>query len=298
MREAARAEPARSRTPQRARPRTLAAELGVLQRGRSRPPRAAGRRGGARPRSRRSSPRSPPSATAKRAALARDRAREDALLMALVRLATMPPRRWLLAPRPPLDALRGALVMAQTVPPLEAQHRGLAAGASPRLAGRRAPQIASAEARQRDERRSQLADAQAAARTQLVAAAIGAPRQGRRSAARGTSGQAISPARQRPRPAAQRDRIGPASQAEEAGRRDALPARAGRHPRPSPTAPRRPRSLPVAGHARSWPFRRARRVRRDPAQGLTFETRPGAQVVAPFDGQVCSPARSAATGKS
>jgi murein hydrolase activator len=86
----------------------------------------------------------------KAAELARHRAQQQQLLMALARLARNPPEGMALAPGDPLDAVRSALLMGAAVPPLEAQARRL----RDEIAGlaQVRQQIAEAQAQERTER--------------------------------------------------------------------------------------------------------------------------------------------------
>lgn len=211
-------------------------------------------------------------ATAKRAALARDGGRENALLMALVRVATIPAEAMALAPRPPLDTLRGALVMARTVPPLEARTEGLRRDIAGLEAAR--VEISIAEARQRDERQT-LADTQA-----RLAALVA-----QQSARRDKATQAAEESGKRL-----------AALAAEAGSLRDLIARVEAEKAAAaalPGAPAKFRPFVEAPGALLAPVAGTLILRfgapdenGTPTQGLTFETRPGAQIVAPYDGQV------------
>jgi len=255
---------------------------------------------------------------AKTEALARGRKRETALLMALARLASSPPESFALAPAAPVDALRGALVMGRAVAPLVVEARALKASLAALAAVRSA--IEAARAHQRGEQVALDGDR---ARIDRLIAHKGALRQSATASAdaeakraQGLAAQAASlrdliervEAQHRKVEAARRK--AEAAAAAEAERRQAEAARksaAAPEPRhdtavavvaPPPVHPgsgRPPhiRSFAAARGGMVYPVT-GTLIRRfgapdrygQPSQGLSFAARPGAIVVAPFDGQV------------
>jgi septal ring factor EnvC (AmiA/AmiB activator) len=206
---------------------------------------------------------------AKRAALAQDGHSETALLMALARVAAMPGEALALAPRPPLDTVRGALLMARTVPPLEARAAHLRGEIAALEDTSRA--IAAAEARQGEERQALAGDAA------RIAALVA-----RKTALRDTAARTAADSQLRlVALAAESSSLRDLIDRLDAERRKAEAERA----QPPPVA-QAPVALvyPVAGTlvARFG----APDENGVPGRGLTFATRPGATIVAPVAGEV------------
>ncbi|MGO8918890.1 MAG: murein hydrolase activator EnvC family protein [Stellaceae bacterium] len=252
--------------------------------------------------------------------LKRHRAAQQQLLMALERLARNPPEGMALAPGDPLDAMRSALLMGAAVPPLEAQARRLSREIATLAELRQ--QMAEAEERHRAERLG--LDQEQARLTGLISrkavlqdeAQHGAEESGQRQlqlAAQVSDLQQLIErldAERKARDAeAQRRRDEQQRQAE-AARRETERLMALQQKRPEGhgesvvvTAP--PPLIPdPAKPAMLRPFAKARGALLSPAsgrlmrrfgendelgvasKGLTFETRDGAQVIAPYDGRV------------
>jgi murein hydrolase activator len=259
--------------------------------------------------------------TQKAAELKRHRAAQQQLLMALERLARNPPEGLALTPGDPVDALRSALLMGAAVPPLEAEARRLSREIDELAAVRR--QIDEAEARHRAERlgleqqQTQL-DALIARKAVLQEEAQhGAEESGQRQlqlAAQASDLQQLieklDEARREREAEAARQREEEEQRRAEAERRETERLMALQQKRPDGAAPSvivtaPPPVIPDPSKPpRIRPFRDARGALVYPAsgrlmrrfgenddygvasKGLTFETRPGAQVVAPFDGRV------------
>ncbi len=261
-------------------------------------------------------------ARAKTVALERGRTRETALLMALARLASAPPESFVLAPAPPVDALRGALVLGRAVAPVVAEARALKASLAALAAVRRA--IEAARAHQHDEQvalagdqarlnrliarkaalqqtASASADA-AAKRAQALAGEAANLRdlvarveaQHEKAEAERRKAAAEAAAEQRKAEAEAKAEAARKPQAEPESQHDTAVAVAAPPPvRPNAAAPPHIRSFAAARGAMVYPVT-GTLLRRfgapdqygQPAQGLSFVTRPGAIVVAPFDGQV------------
>jgi len=253
--------------------------------------------------------------------LKRHRAEQQQLLMALERLARNPPEALALAPGDPLDAVRSALLMGAAVPPLEARARRLAEEIDELAAVRR--QVAEAKARHRAERlgldqEQTRLDALIARKAALQSEAEhGAEESGQRQlqlAAQVTDLQQLIErldAERKARDAElQRQREEQQRRAEAERRETERLMALQQQPRPESrgqgvivTAP--PPVIPdPAKPVTIRPFAKARGTVLVPAsgrltrrfgendelgvaaKGLTFETRDGAQVVAPFDGRV------------
>lgn len=252
-------------------------------------------------------------AQAKTAALARQRASQARLLTALAGLAASPPEGLLLTPGTPVDVMRGALLMGAAVPPLERRAQGLRVQLAA-LADLRA-QIADAQAQHRAQsqalageqaRIAGLIDRKATLRRQALAGAADSDQRQQQLGARAANLRELIErldAEQR-RQAAQRE-----AEAKKAAQQAAAAARAGMATKPpaetlaTVTAPPPVRVDPTKPrHIR--PFSEARGAMVFPAtgtlmrhfgetdeqgvasKGLAVETRPGAVVVAPFDGKV------------
>jgi len=241
---------------------------------------------------------------AKSDALARDRAREADLLMVLARLAAAPRESLVLAPGEPVAALRGGLVLGRIVPNLDAEAETLkqeiAALATVRT------QMQAARAHQAQEKTALAA--QAARVAQLMqrkailqqSAAQSADAAGKRAVA--LAGQALNLRELIDRLEAERHKAEAERQkaeAERKGREEAEPPKdkdMAAVIAPAPLKPDGPRHIrpfteargamvyPVTGSlVRGWgvPDEYGQ-----PSRGLAFAARPGAVVVAPFDGQV------------
>lgn len=245
----------------------------------------------------------------KSADLKRHTEQQAQLLMALERLARHPPEALALAPGSPIDAIRSATLLGAAVPPLEAEARALRQEVAALAALRQ--QLATAETRHRTERlalegeQNRLAaliarkndlelvarhgaDVNSQRRVQLAAQAadlqqlierLSAERQAREAEARKRAEEERLARLAAPRPPA-------------AGK-GAIEVTA---PPPVLLDPSKPKAI--------RPFAEARGLMVYPAsgeltrrygesdefgvasKGLTFETRPAAQVVAPFDGRV------------
>jgi septal ring factor EnvC (AmiA/AmiB activator) len=220
-------------------------------------------------------------AAAKSAALGRDTGNERVLLMALTRVAATPREAMALAPRPPLDSVRGALVMARTVVPLEAHAADLRHDIAALASERR--DIETAEARHLAERQDLAAD------TARIAALVAQKTALYDSAQRTAADSGIRLAGLATESASLRELIDRIEAQRKAEAQAALAL-------PPPVLP--------PGAAKAKPFAEAQGelvypaagalVARfgapdengTPSRGLTFETRPSAQVVAPYDGQV------------
>ena len=247
--------------------------------------------------------------TRKAAELTRQRAQQQELLMALERLARNPPEALALAPGEPLDAVRSALLMGAAVPPLEAQahrlRREVAALALLR------DKIADAQALQRAERakldQEQTRLAALIARKAVVQEQLqqGAEEIGKRQlqlAAQATDLQQLIERLETER----KTRETEARRRAEAARREkerlarqpprTPPEVEAAIPPPLPLDPTKPATLRPFAQARGSvlaPTSGAimRRFGENDelgvaSKGLAFETREGAQVVAPFDGRV------------
>jgi septal ring factor EnvC (AmiA/AmiB activator) len=256
----------------------------------------------------------------KSAELTRHRAQQQQLLMALERLARNPPEGMALGPGEPVDAVRSALLMGAAVPPLEAQARRLSQEIDDLAQVRR--QIADAEARHRGERLSldkeqtQLAALIARKAVLQDEAQHGAEETGQRQlqlAAQATDLQQLIErldSERRARDAEAQRRREEQQRRAEAERRESERLMAMQQKRPDagdssvvvtapppvipdPTRPPTIRPFAKARGALVYPAsgRLMRRFGENDelgvtAKGLTFETRAGAQVIAPFDGRV------------
>jgi septal ring factor EnvC (AmiA/AmiB activator) len=236
---------------------------------------------------------------AKAAELARQHAQQAKVLTALLRLARNPPSGLALADGAPVDLLRGGILMSAAVPPL-VERANLLAIEIKTLADLR-DQIQGAEASRRVE-----ADALAQERTRLNGlmndkAALQSDAQKRAAdqaqqvamlAAQASDLKdliARADAEARQREAEDRKRAADAEKAR-------LAALGPQAPPAPPADPNRPASIRPFDAARGQMLYPASGAlvsgfgAADPAggtsKGMTFETRPGAEVVAPFDGRV------------
>ncbi len=241
------------------------------------------------------------------AELLRQHSQEAGLLMALVRLARNPPEGLVLVPGEPVDVLRGGLLMAAAVPPIESRAQILRA----ELAGVAAVRREIAETRE-----TYRADHEQLVASQQQLAAIIAKKSGLQKHA--AKGAAEAAQRQAQLAAQAQDLHDLIEQLDRAPPASAPP------PQPTPTASATPAIIDPnlrSNHAlevvapraviidpdrprKIRPFSEARGEMVFPAtgtllrrygeaddvgvsaKGLTVETRPGAQVVAPFDGRV------------
>lgn len=228
------------------------------------------------------------------AELRQKRGAEAHVLMALAQLARDPPTALALSPMPPVDAVRGGLLLGRAVPPLAAKAHALGA------------EIAQLEAV-----RAEIAKAEAEHRT----AGAGLARDQTRIAALIARKQALQ--QQTQQGLAENSRQQTALAAKAGNLRDliarleaaraAAERRAARHPGPHAAAPVAVTATAPAALGRPPNIRSIAQAKGHfavPAtgllivrfgdgkpggmtsKGLTFETRPGAQVVAPFDGRV------------
>ena len=239
---------------------------------------------------------------AKSRELDRQRAGEASLLMALARLARDPPEALALAPQDPVSSLRGGILMGRAVPPIERRARDLGAEitALEQLRG----EIAQTERQHKNERdglareQNQIASLIGRKQDLLNRAQAGAAESDKRQAELAAKASDLRDliarldADRRNRDAEARS----TSRAAPPGAGATLTVTAAAAVLPAPTRPRNIRPFsPAKGHM-AVPSTGLLLVRfgdSDPtsalassSKGLTFETRPGAQVVAPFDGRV------------
>jgi septal ring factor EnvC (AmiA/AmiB activator) len=229
------------------------------------------------------------------------RAQQGRLLMALVQLARNPQQGLALTPGDPVDVLRGALLMGAAVPPIEARARALKADIAALATVR--GQIADTWAKYSDERDKLVGqktklDALIAEKADLQQhASQGAAESGRKLAQLASQAHDLRDlidrmeAERRRREAEEQARLAPPPSPPHDGRAIEVTA-----PPPVLLDPGKPRKI--------RPFKEARGHMVVPAsgvlvrafgdtnslgitsKGLTFETRPGAVVVAPFDGRI------------
>jgi septal ring factor EnvC (AmiA/AmiB activator) len=241
--------------------------------------------------------------TQKRAMIARDRDREAELLAALARLALYPPEALALGPLEPEDAVRTAILLGETAPRLqsEAQSLSLQLGELRRLRQEieRKRQAGDLE-RQGLEKDRQRLDGLIQRKAALRDRAFQGAEQGKQRMTKlGAEAGDLHDLIQRLE-AERRTR-------EENGKHDAdRPAQSAAIPRPDDTAraapppsgidagrPRTIRPFDMARGAMVYPARGTLALRYGEAdefgastKGLTLVTRPGAIVVAPYDGRV------------
>ena len=221
-------------------------------------------------------------AAAKSAALVRDSGREGVVLMALTRLAATPGEALALGPRPPLDTVRGALLIARTVPPLAAGAAALRQEIDALEATRR--DLAATAARQTAERQDLAADQVRLASLMAQKAALydtaahTAEESGERLAALAAESSTLHELI---------DRV-EAQRKAEAQTALAMPP-----PPPAPGVGPKAKPFAEAQGAMLYPAAGTLVARfgapdenGTPARGVTIETRPSAQVVAPYGGQV------------
>ena len=256
----------------------------------------------------------------KEAALNQHRATQRRLLMALERLALNPPEALALSPGAPVDAMRSAMLMGAAVPPLEAEARRLSREIEDLAKVRR--EITAAEAHHRAERigldqeqtqLSALIARKAVLQQEAQQGAAESSQKLQQLAAQASDLEQLIErldAERKVRDAEAARQREAAERRAEAERREAQRLMALQQKRPDQgqssvivTAP--PPVIPDPGKPPTIrPFASARGALVYPAsgrltlrfgennelgvtsKGLTFETRPGAQVVAPFDGRV------------
>lgn len=216
------------------------------------------------------------------------------VLMALVQLARDPPTALALAPMPPVDAVRGGLLLGRAVPPLAARARALG-DAIAQLEAVRA-QIVAAEAEHHTEGDSLVqAQAQIAAliaqkQTLQQQTQAGLDQNSRRQAALAAKASSLRDLIAR----LEADRRAAEQRAaSRAGSKTPLAVTAAESVRPPAGAPSNIRPIAQAKGRFAVPATGLLVTRFGEAEpggltsrGLTFETRVGAQVVAPFDGRV------------
>ena len=218
----------------------------------------------------------------KSAELDRNRVGESRLLLALVRLAREPPAALALGPSPPVDTLRGGILIGRAIPPLEDRAHALA-GDIARLETLRAG-IAAAETQHRAEREGLAQD------RARIAALIAR----KQDLQHQTQQQADQAARRQKDLAARAGDLKDLIARLDPPRPRSAPL-AVTAPPPAPPDPSRPGNIRAIAQARgrmAVPASGLLVARFGDAEasgtskGLTFETRSGAQVVAPFDGKV------------
>jgi septal ring factor EnvC (AmiA/AmiB activator) len=238
---------------------------------------------------------------AKSRELDRQHAGEAKLLMALTRLARDPPEALALAPQDPVSSLRGGILMGRAIPPIERRARDL--GAEIAQLEQLRVEIAQTERQHKSEReglareQSQIASLIGRKQDLLNRAQAGAAASDKRQAELAAKASDLRDliarleAERRNRDASARSSRTPPPRAG-----SPVPVTAAAAVLPDPTRPRNIRPFNQAKGHMAVPSSGLITVRfgePDPAntaasgaKGLTFETRPGAQVVAPFDGRV------------
>ena len=219
---------------------------------------------------------------------------EARVLMALVQLARDPPTALALAPMPPVDAVRGGLLLGRAVPPLAARAHALG-DAIAQLEAVRA-QIVAAQAEHRTEGKS-LAQAQA-----QIAALIAQKQSLQQQTQAGLDENNHRQAALAAKASSLRDLIARLEADRRAAEQRASAHTGGKTPlavtaaepvRPPAGAPSDIRPIAQAKGRFAVPATGVLVTRFGEAEpggmtskGVTFETRAGAQVVAPFDGRV------------
>ena len=236
-------------------------------------------------------------AEAKRAALRNESQQETTLLMALLRASTAPPEEVALAPEPPVDALRGALLMAHAVPPLEARASDLRRDIAASEAAEHDLAAAEADAAQK---RASLAGEEAslndliARKTELQqSAAQAADQSGKRLLALAAESASLHELIERLDAERRKEEAEKAAPPPSAAPESKVAVTAPAPLRLDPSAPRRVRPFSEARGAMVYPASGSLILRfgspdnyGGTSRGLTFETGSGAIVVAPFDGQI------------
>ena len=259
-------------------------------------------------------------------ALAADQKREAALLSALEKLSQNPPEAMLFGPASPVDQVRGAMLLGAAVPQLEAQAKALQANIAEvkrlkaEIQAKRTEMTQKQAAldaerthigimmRQKAALEGQTRDAQGQTQKKLAAlsteasdlkdliAKLEREREARAEAERKREEEARRQAEQAAAAKAEAKRR-QAEQQAEATHRDTMPESAAIAVAPperpkgaDPLAPRGGRKLEPGKYAVPVVGQIVKRFGEtdgfQDAKGLTFRTRPSAQVVAPFDGQV------------
>lgn len=221
---------------------------------------------------------------------------EAHVLMALVQLARDPPTALALAPMPPVDAVRGGLLLGRAVPPLVARAQTLGAAIAQLEAVR--AQIVAAEAEHRTEGENlahdqmQIATLIARKQTLQQQTQAGLDENSRREAALAAKAGSL------------RDLIARLEADRRAAEQRAAPRTTTGAKAPLAVTAATPALPPAGAPSNVRPIAQAKGRLAVPAtgllisrfgetqpggmtsKGLIFETRPGAQVVAPFDGRV------------
>jgi len=243
----------------------------------------------------------------KLAEIKRHRAQERDLLMALQRLARNPPEGLALAPGDPLDAVHSAILMGSAVPRLETEARQLRAEVATvadlrrRIADAREHHRAERLALDQDQTRLTALIARKAALQDLAQQGIDEMRQRQLQLAAQASDlqqliQRLETERKQREAEAQRRREEEARHAEAQRLAHRAPRPEPRETAPAPADPSKPEVIRPFAKAKgtlvvpvSGPLLR-RFGETDElgvtSKGMTYETREGAQVVAPFDGRV------------
>ncbi len=230
-----------------------------------------------------------------RAALARRQAQMAGTLAALERVARRPPEALLALPTPPLDAMRGAILLRAVLPPLEARVRALGRdlaalselraeiakqreemGAAARALTKKRGALEGLMARKRELRDRLRADSDETARKldELAAEA----RDLRDLVARIQAARARPAPTETPAPRAEEPRLRERAAALPTGRPQEL-----RSSRPF-TEARGSLTMPVRGRLVRLYGERTRADMR--SRGIAIEASGGGQVVAPYDGEV------------
>ena len=238
--------------------------------------------------------------------LGQRRADEAKLLMALALLARDPPEALAFSPDTPVNSVRGGILMGRALPPLERRARDLGSQLSSLRALR--AEIASTEERERAEQaglaheHNRIAGLIAQKQALLAQTRQGAMESGKRQAALAAKATDLKDliARledERAARDAQSARNASRLEASDALARNPAQNLAMNAPPPAAPDPSRPRDIrpisqamghmavPVTGTLVAH-FGDVMQAGTAASKGLTFETRPGAQVVAPFDGKV------------
>jgi septal ring factor EnvC (AmiA/AmiB activator) len=252
---------------------------------------------------------------AKGAELQKRRSEQQAVLAALLHLARNPPIGLALADGTPIDLLRGGILMGAAVPPLVERAQRL--GIELRTMNDLQDQLRNAEAQHRIEadalskehtRLAALASQKSVLQHQASQGAAASAQQAQRLASQASDlkdliarAEAAERAREAREAEARRKREAEAARLAAAAAVAPPPgARAGNgNPADQPAVATAPTPRDPARPAHIRPFAQAQgRViapaageivtgfGSDSSKGLTFATRPGAQVVAPFDGRV------------
>jgi murein hydrolase activator len=264
--------------------------------------------------------------TAKIAALRTRQAEETQLLMALERLARHPPEALALGSAEPVDAVRGAMLLGAALPRLEAKAKALEAeldalaALRQRIDGKKRELVTLRDARAEEQQKmGDLIQRKAALQARIAQRVeIGAQRLAQLSAQANDLRELIerleAERKQREEEARKREEEERQRAEAEQQRQNELLAHAMTKPPRAEPEPRETATAAVAGTPRALadpskpkglrPFAAAKGAMVAPAaghlarrygepdemgttsRGLTIETQPGAQVVAPFDGRI------------